>query len=102
MTIFSLIRAARGFEMRLAIALLILWAMVGCSGAHTPSTSPAAAPLSEQLTNATAEKIDSFEGQYRFLSNFFPAEVEFEGMTYPSVEHAYQSAKTTDREMRKQ
>src|SRR5207247_1025063 len=35
--------------------------------------------------------IDSFSGPYRFLSNFWPAEVEFEGIAYPSVEHAYQS-----------
>lgn len=40
--------------------------------------------------------IDSFSGEYRFLSNFYPAEVEFEGMMYPSTEHAYQAAKTLD------
>lgn len=40
--------------------------------------------------------IDSFQGTYRFLSNFWPASVEFEGMKYPSVEHAYQAAKTFD------
>src|SRR4051794_12014978 len=87
--------------MRNLIAMMLL-AILGCSGAHTPSTSPAVAPLSDQLTNATAEKIDSFESQYRFLSNFYPAQVEFEGMTYPSVEHAYQSAKTLDPAIRKQ
>ena len=41
--------------------------------------------------------ITEFQGEYRFLSNFYPAEVQFEGITYPSVEHAYQSAKTLDR-----
>jgi ribA/ribD-fused uncharacterized protein len=41
-------------------------------------------------------KIDSFSGQYRFLSNFWPAAVEHEGVMYPSVEHAYQAAKTLD------
>jgi N-glycosidase YbiA len=41
-------------------------------------------------------RIDSFQGQYRFLSNFWPAQVEFEGLVYPDVEHAYQSAKTLD------
>jgi ribA/ribD-fused uncharacterized protein len=41
-------------------------------------------------------KIDSFQGEFRFLSNFWPAEVVFEGVTYPTVEHAYQSAKTFD------
>ena len=40
--------------------------------------------------------IDRFAGDYRFLSNFYPATVVFEGLTYPDVEHAYQSAKTLD------
>lgn len=38
--------------------------------------------------------IDRFQGNYRFLSNFWPATVEFEGDVYPTVEHAYQAAKT--------
>jgi N-glycosidase YbiA len=46
-------------------------------------------------------QIDSFQGQYRFLSNFWPATVEFEGLTYPDVEHAYQSAKTLDMAQRR-
>lgn len=37
--------------------------------------------------------ITSFRGDHRFLSNFWPVDVEFEGRTYPSVEHAYQAAK---------
>lgn len=40
--------------------------------------------------------IDSFTCEYRFLSNFWPATVEHEGIVYPSVEHAYQAAKTHD------
>lgn len=40
--------------------------------------------------------IDRFTGEYRFLSNFWPCKVEYEGMGYPSVEHAYQAAKTLD------
>jgi N-glycosidase YbiA len=40
--------------------------------------------------------IAGFFKQYRFLSNFVPAQVEFEGKAYPSVEHAYQAAKTLD------
>lgn len=38
--------------------------------------------------------ITSFSGDYRFLSNFYPCTVVLDGMTYPSVEHAYQAAKT--------
>lgn len=45
--------------------------------------------------------ISSFKGKYRFLSNFWMAEVEFEGLTYPSTEHAYQAAKTNLPEIRK-
>jgi ribA/ribD-fused uncharacterized protein len=33
---------------------------------------------------------------FRFLSNFWPVQVDFEGILYPSVEHAYQAAKTLD------
>ena len=42
--------------------------------------------------------IDSFGGEYSFLSNFHKCKVEFEGMTYPSVEHAFQAAKNPDPE----
>lgn len=42
------------------------------------------------------EKIVTFSGDYEFLSNFFPSPVEFEGHVYPTVEHAFQAAKTLD------
>lgn len=45
-------------------------------------------------------KIDSFSGEYRFLSNFYPCQVTLDNETYPSVEHAYQAAKTLDMEER--
>ncbi len=38
-------------------------------------------------------EIDRFEGPYRFLSNFYPSPVQMYGITWPSVEHAYQAAK---------
>jgi ribA/ribD-fused uncharacterized protein len=44
--------------------------------------------------------IDSFSGKYRFLSNFYPCWVKFKGDDYPSVEHAYQAAKTLDEQLR--
>lgn len=44
--------------------------------------------------------ISSFTGDYRFLSNFYPSEVELDGVIYPSVEHAYQAAKTLDKKER--
>lgn len=45
--------------------------------------------------------IDKFFGPYRFLSNFYPAPVELDGMTFPTNENAYQAAKTKDLEARK-
>lgn len=41
--------------------------------------------------------IDSFRGAYRFLSNFWLAEVVYEGTRHASVEHAYQAAKCLHR-----
>lgn len=44
--------------------------------------------------------IEEFQGSYRFLSNFWPASVEYDGVTYPTVEHAFQAAKTLNKEER--
>lgn len=44
--------------------------------------------------------INSFTKEYRFLSNFWPAEVQMYGVTYPTVEHAYQASKTTNPKLR--
>lgn len=44
-----------------------------------------------------SEPITSFTGEdYRFLSNFSPCLVEYDGVTYKSVEAAYQAAKTAN------
>ena len=37
--------------------------------------------------------IESFSGRYNFLSNFYPAKIEHQGITYPTVEHYYVSMK---------
>ncbi len=44
--------------------------------------------------------ITDFHGDHFFLSNFFPVEIVFEGDVYPTVEHAFQAAKTSIREQR--
>jgi len=44
--------------------------------------------------------INKFEGKYRFLSNYYPCKVVYEGIEYPSTEHAYQAAKTLNLEHR--
>lgn len=40
--------------------------------------------------------IDSFSGEYRFLSNFYPCEMDVAGVRYPTLEHAFQAEKTTN------
>lgn len=45
--------------------------------------------------------IDNFHGEYRWLSNFWPVKVVLDGRTYPSVEAAYQAAKTVSPQERK-
>lgn len=55
------------------------------------------------VTTVKLKAIREFRGRYLFLSNFYPWEgqrqvaelawVEFEGIRYPSSEHAYQAAK---------
>lgn len=43
-----------------------------------------------------SESINEFQGEYRWLSNFWTAPIEYKSIIYPSVEHAYQAAKTHD------
>ncbi|MFM7184457.1 MAG: NADAR family protein [Planctomycetota bacterium] len=45
--------------------------------------------------------ITQFRNQYAFLSNFFPSPVVWEGIEYPTVEHAFQAAKTLRPEIRR-
>lgn len=40
--------------------------------------------------------IDSFSKEFSFLSNFYPCNIQYEGVFYPSTEHAYQAAKCAD------
>jgi ribA/ribD-fused uncharacterized protein len=46
--------------------------------------------------------ITKFSGQFSFLSNFYESVLEYEGIKYPTVEHAFQAAKTQDPEARQQ
>jgi len=39
--------------------------------------------------------IKGFFGDYDFLSNFTPCTIPYDGLVYPSTEHAYQAAKVT-------
>lgn len=44
------------------------------------------------------ETIRAFRNQYSWLSNFYPCTVEWKGVTFPSVEHAFQAMKSLRRE----
>jgi ribA/ribD-fused uncharacterized protein len=44
--------------------------------------------------------IKGFQGEYRWLSNFWPVTIFYEGIIYPSTEHAYQAAKTLNNQDR--
>lgn len=46
------------------------------------------------------ETIHRFDGPYRFLSNFYPADIFYDYHKYKSVEHAYQASKTFSNEQR--
>lgn len=46
--------------------------------------------------------INRFTGCYRFLSNFYPALIRYQGWIWPSAEHAYQAMKTFDQDQRKE
>ena len=46
--------------------------------------------------------VKEFQGDYRFLSNFWFVDIEFDGEIYRTVEHAYQAAKTLDLREREQ
>lgn len=42
------------------------------------------------------KEIKGFQGEYRFLSNFYPSSVVLDGLAFGTVGHAGQAAKTLD------
>lgn len=72
--------------------------LVGCShcgglnGTHTERDCPGRADPNPA--------IDRFVGDYRWLSNFWPTRIEYEGHVYKSSEHAFQAAKAAKGEDR--
>ena len=47
------------------------------------------------------DTINGFRGEYHFLSNFYPCRITFYGLTFTSVEAAFQAAKCADPQQRK-
>ncbi|MER6498379.1 GTP cyclohydrolase II [Streptomyces sp. NPDC001455] len=60
-------------------------------GAMTPAPA---------MPTPSPRAIDRFTGLWEFLSNYSAATVRLDGVEYPTVEHAYQAAKTLDRSIR--
>jgi len=48
------------------------------------------------------EPIKSFQGEHRWLSNFWTCRIVTSWGVFPSVEHAYVAAKTTDENIRRE
>jgi ribA/ribD-fused uncharacterized protein len=48
------------------------------------------------MDSAPALAITRFRGEHDFLSNFYASPFFYRGDCYPTAEHAYQAAKTTD------
>lgn len=44
--------------------------------------------------------IDYFQARFFFLSNFYPSPIQVGNTVYPTLEHAYQAAKATNKEDR--
>lgn len=66
---------------------------VACPQGHSVAVQPPESPM-------VVASINSFTGDYEFLSNFYPSHICVRGSFYPTVEHAYQAHKTlvyTDR-----
>lgn len=51
--------------------------------------------------NGIDKNIDKFERQYAFLSNYYDSPIIYDGLVYPTVEHAFQAAKTMVLEQRR-
>jgi len=79
--------------------LLLSAALLGAPlpAAETPAAAPAVKkPNWDESFEGVVhdvKKIGGFVGEYRWLSNFFPCRVEWEGRVYRSTEAAYQSGK---------
>lgn len=75
------------FRIRLGIDSMILMSEPKSAYSVAPPTLSA---------DESAEVIDTFREEWEFLSNFFPAPVMLEGITYLTTEHAFQAMKTRE------
>lgn len=61
-------------------------------------------PLTESCRTDCDRPVDitDFRGPHRWLSNYHLVEIDYEGIKYPSTEHAYMATKTLDLELRRE
>jgi uncharacterized protein (TIGR00730 family) len=76
--------------MTLRAAAFLLLGLLGGFSARA-ETHPWGEPFPGVVQDA--KNVRGFVGDYKWLSNFFPCRVEYEGLVYRSSEGAYQSAK---------
>lgn len=80
----------------------------GGGGSGTTSCSVSTHPAAQSMPQPVRamdhqpQPIQSFSDEYRVLSNFWEVSVAYEGARYPTVEHAYVAAKTTDPALRRE
>ena len=55
----------------------------------------------EAVKGYRMKTINEFQGEYRFLSNFWPCYLVYQNTVYPTAEHAYQAAKVESPEVKK-
>lgn len=53
------------------------------------------------MTTTDHPVISQFRGPWAFLSNFHPAALTWENITYPTSEHAFNAGKTTEPDLRR-
>jgi ribA/ribD-fused uncharacterized protein len=92
----------KNFCFRLVSLLCVLGiaAPILAQAPATPKPSASAAPAKKLNWDDpfpgvvhNAKKIGGFVGEYRWLSNFFPCRVEWDGLVYGSAEAAFHAAK---------
>lgn len=79
-----------------AAAAALLIAMGGCQSDDAGRAGDGAPSATAALPGSEPIRIREFRGRYAFLSSDWRADVEFEGVFYPSAAHAIAAAQTTD------
>ena len=69
-------------------------------GQVSRESAPASAQPPPEDDGSRTAGVGRFVGEYAFLSNFWVSPLTIDGITFPTVEHAFQASKTFDAEER--